>query len=182
MSFDISSFVATQPAMMKVLEVVAALNLPDCWVGAGFVRNPVWDALHGRPWSPSYTDIDVVYFDAADIGPKRDEVIEAELRVTSPDAPWSVKNQARMHLQNGDPPYTDTADAMRHWPETCTAVAVRSVGHRVELLAPLGIGDLLSMIVRPTPAFANKLEIYRTRLARKAWSLSWPMVREMGLP
>jgi RimJ/RimL family protein N-acetyltransferase len=179
---DITSFVTAQPEMMKVLAAVEALGLPDCWVGAGFVRNPVWDALHGRPWSASYTDIDVVYFDPTDIDPKRDEVIEAELRVTNADMPWSVKNQARMHVQNGDPPYADTADAMRHWPETCTAIAVRSVGSTVELLALFGVDDLLNMIVRPTPAFANKLEIYRARLARKAWSLSWPMVREMGLP
>jgi uncharacterized protein len=75
--------------------------------------------MHGLPWSASYTDIDVVYFDAADIDPKRDDVIEAELRVAVPDAPWSVKDQARMHLQNSDPPYADTADAMRYWPETC---------------------------------------------------------------
>jgi hypothetical protein len=67
---------------------------------------------------------------------------------------------------------------MRHWPETCTAIAVRSAGFRVELLAPFGVDDLLRMIVRPTPAFANKLDIYRTRLARKAWSKSWPLLRE----
>jgi hypothetical protein len=84
MTFDIGSFVAAQPTMMKVLAAVEALALPDCWVGAGFVRNPVWDALHGFPWSASYTDIDVVYFDAADIDPKRDDVIEAEQRLRSP--------------------------------------------------------------------------------------------------
>jgi len=116
--FDIPIFVAAQPTMMTVLMSAEKLGLSDCWVGAGFVRNPVWDALHGRPWSASYTDIDVAYFDPADIDPKRDEVIEAELAVVIPGAPWSVKNQARMHLQNGDAPYTDTADAMRHWPET----------------------------------------------------------------
>ena len=45
-------------------------------------------------------------------------------------------------------------------PETCTAVAVRSVGCRIELLAPFGVSDLLSLIVSPTPAFADKLGIY----------------------
>jgi len=34
---------------------VEALRLPDSWVGAGFVRNPVWAALHGRSWS-AYVD------------------------------------------------------------------------------------------------------------------------------
>jgi uncharacterized protein len=132
----------------------------------------------GSPGSASYTDIDVVYFDASNIDPKYDEVIEAELRVALPDAPWSVKNQARMHLRNGDPPYADTADAMRHWPETCTAVAVRSIEARVELLTPFGTDDLLGMIVRPTPTFANRIEAYRARFARKDWAKSWPMLRE----
>ena len=177
-TFDIRTFVAAQPVMMTALAAVERLALPDCWVGAGFVRNPVWDALHGYPWSASYTDIDVVYFDPANIDPKYDDVIEAELAVAIPSAPWSVKNQARMHLQNGDALYRDTADAVRHWPETCTAIAVRWAGFRVELLAPFGVDDLLGMIVRPTPAFANKLDIYRARLVRKAWSKSWPLLRE----
>jgi hypothetical protein len=178
---DIAAFIAKQPAMMEILHTVEALRLPDSWVGAGFVRNPLWDTLHDRLWSASYSDIDVLYFDAANADPERDRRIEADLLI-SVAAPWSVKNQARMHLQNGDPPYADTADAMGHWPETCTAVAVRSVGSRVELLAPFGTDDLLGMIVRPTPAFVNKLEVYGARLARKAWSKSWPMVRETESP
>lgn len=71
-NLDIRSFVADQPAMMKVLAAVETLALPDCWIGTGFVRNPVWDALHGRPWSASYTDVDLVYFDAADFDPERE--------------------------------------------------------------------------------------------------------------
>jgi len=60
----------------------------------------------------------------------------------------------------------------------CTAISVRSVGRRVELLAPFGVDDLLGMIVRPTPAFANKLEVHRARLMLKAWSKSWLLLRE----
>ncbi|HVT28225.1 MAG TPA: nucleotidyltransferase family protein [Lacipirellulaceae bacterium] len=164
-----------------MLAAVGTLALPDCWIGAGFVRNPIWDALHGFAWSATDTDIDVVYFDAGDIDPKRDGAIEAGLAAAIPGEPWSVKNQARMHVQNGDPPYADTADAMRHWPETCTAVAVRSVGSRVDLLAPFGVDDLLGMIVRPTPAFADKLDIYRARLARKQWPKRWPLLCETGV-
>ena len=51
--FDIAAFIAAQPAMMDLLRAVEALNLPDGWIGAGFVRNPVWDALRGFPWSAS---------------------------------------------------------------------------------------------------------------------------------
>ncbi|WRQ77412.1 nucleotidyltransferase family protein [Pseudomonas saxonica] len=33
--------------------MVRSLNLPDCWIGAGFLRNAVWDYLHGRSPSPA---------------------------------------------------------------------------------------------------------------------------------
>jgi hypothetical protein len=67
---DIIGLVARQPTMMLALKAVEALNLPDCWIGAGFIRNAVWDALHGRPWCASYGD--VVYFDTGNAGPERD--------------------------------------------------------------------------------------------------------------
>ena len=34
---------------MEMLKVVAGLALPDCCIAAGFVRNLVWDHLHGNP-------------------------------------------------------------------------------------------------------------------------------------
>ena len=178
---DIAGFIARQPPMMDSLRLVAALGLPDCWIGAGFVRNAVWDALHGRPWSASYGDIDVVWFDAGNPSAARDSEIEAALGHSAPGAPWSVKNQARMHEANGDPPYADTADALRHWPETCTAVAARAIGARVELLAPFGVSDLVSLTVNPTPAFAGKRDIHRARIAGKQWTQRWPRLRINGL-
>ena len=174
---DIARLVAGQPAMIDMLRGVAALALPDGWIGAGFIRNVVWDALHGRAWTPSYGDVDVVYFDAGNLSLDRDIEFEAKLRAAMPDAPWSVKNQARMHAGNGDPPYADTADALRHWPETCTAVAVRLRAGQVDLLAPFGVGDLVALIVTPTPAFARKIDVYRARVAQKQWALRWPKLR-----
>lgn len=175
--FDIAAFIAAQPAMMDLLRAVEALNLSDGWVGAGFVRNPVWDALHRFPWSASYSDVDVIYFDAANADPERDRRIDDRLRTAMPGIPWSVKNQARMHLQNGDHRYADTADVMTHSPETCTAIGVRTEGTQVELLAPFGTDDLLSLVVQPTPAFANKRSIYQSRLAEKRWVERWPRLR-----
>jgi hypothetical protein len=174
---DIVGFIALQRPMMDILRVVEALDLPDCWVGAGFVRNVVWDVLHDRPWGPSYGDIDVVYFDAGNAHADRDIAIEARLKRSMTGYPWSVKNQARMHDANGDPPYADMADALAHWPETCTAVAIRSAGPRIELLAPFGVSDLVILTVRPTPAFAGKLDIYRARIAGKQWARRWPRLR-----
>ncbi|HLH89240.1 MAG TPA: nucleotidyltransferase family protein [Xanthobacteraceae bacterium] len=166
--------------MMEILRHVRGLDLPDCWIGAGFVRNVIWDALHDRPWSPSYGDVDVVYFDAEHSGAHDDGWIEARLAGAMPDVPWSVRNQARMHLANGDPPYADTADALRHWPETCTAVAVRETDLGIDVLAPFGVTDLITLTVNPTPAFATKMDLYRARIIAKQWAQHWPRLRLTG--
>ncbi len=52
--------IQADPLRWHVLGVVRALHLPDCWIGAGFVRNAVWDYLHQRSRSPLDGDVDVV--------------------------------------------------------------------------------------------------------------------------
>jgi hypothetical protein len=93
-----------------------------------------------------------------------------------PGVHWSVKNQSLMHVRNDDPPYTSAVDAMRFWPETATAVAVRHTGQGpVEVAAPFGLDDLFDLIVRPTPRFtAAKREIYLDRVRTKQWLRIWP--------
>lgn len=171
---DILLLAARRPDMIACLEAVAALGLPDCWIGAGFVRAPVWDALHGYEEPTPLDDIDVVYFDP-ESHDEREAPAKAALAKALPQ-PWSVINQARMHLYNEDPPYRDTGDALANWLETATAVALRlNPAGRLELLAPHGLGDLFALRVRPTPrARETKLEAYRGRLKRKRWQEKWP--------
>jgi hypothetical protein len=172
---DIAAFIERQAGMMRLLRAVQELALPDGWIGAGFVRNAVWDALHDRAIDCSaLNDIDVVYFDRADASASRDRAIEATLAMRIPGVPWSVKNQARMHERNGEAPYVNTADAIARWPETATAVAVRLSNGRVELLAPHGVGDLLGIIVRPTPVFGVRRDEVARRVAAKNWRARWP--------
>lgn len=46
---DVARFISDEPAMMRTLTLAAALDLPDAWIGTGFLRNALWDALHDRP-------------------------------------------------------------------------------------------------------------------------------------
>ncbi len=154
---------------------MAALGLPDCWIGAGFVRDAVWDHLHGRKVAQPTGDVDVLWFDAAATS-VQDRAIEAGLKTVVPSGKWSVKNQARMHLRNGDAPYSSVSDAMRHWPETATAVAAR-IGHGgdIEINAPLGLEDLFALILRPTAQFlSEKLPIFVERVSSKQWLTRYP--------
>lgn len=174
----IRAVISNDPIRLRLLERVHSLNLPDCWIGAGFVRNAVWDYLHGRISSPVSTDVDVIWFDASRCAPEEDEALEIFLRRLDPTVMWSVKNQARMHVQNGDEPYLSTVDAMRYWPETATAIAVRARDERsCEIAAPLGLHDLFGLVLRPAGRFATeKKEIYQDRLKSKNWMEIWPLL------
>ena len=161
--------------MMAALRAVADHAPAGSWIGAGFLRNAVWDALHGRrPDVAGLADLDVVFHDAADATRGRDAAAGAALRAAAPGLPWSVTNQARMHARNGHAPYADLADAIAHWPETATAIAARIGPGGVEILAPHGLDDLLALTLRPTPAFARRTEVIRARMDAKGWRARWP--------
>jgi hypothetical protein len=105
--------------------------------------------------------------------------LENRLRNSDNTIAWSVKNQSRMHARNGDAPYQSSCDAMRFWPETATAVAVRYTdGDHLEIAAPFGLDDLYAAIVRPTPSFIDeKRAQFNERLRHKKWLLGWPLLR-----
>lgn len=167
-------------ARWRMLGLVRDLRLPDAWIGAGFVRNAVWDHLHGRQ-TPHEGDVDVVWFDPARADPAEDARLEAGLRAQAPAVAWSVRNQARMHARNGDAPYASTLDAMRHWPATAVA-ARRTDDDACVVIAPFGLDDLLGLLVRPTPGFAGaKRGIVAARMTEKRWLERWPRLRNAGL-
>lgn len=173
------AILVNDPLRWHALSVVRSLELPDCWVGAGFVRNAVWDHLHGRPAALPQGDVDVIWFDSSRADPSEDERIEMRLRALEPGLDWSVKNQARMHVRNGDPPYVSSLDALRYWPETTTAVAIRrSPADHFEIIAPFGLDDLFGLVIRPGPRFANnKHQAYLDRVRAKRWLVAWPRLR-----
>lgn len=174
---ELLALIAGQPERLHLLRVVRDRGPEGAWIAAGFVRNAVWDALHDYREATPLSDIDVLYFSADRLEPEADGACERKLLEACPDAPWSVRNQARMHLRNADPPYRDCADAMCHWPEVCTAVAVRLRGESLELLAPLGVDDIWALRVRPTGHFRARPHIYRERIAAKNWPARWPKLK-----
>jgi uncharacterized protein len=172
---DIERLLEAHADLHALLLHVESLGLPDCWIGAGFIRNTVWDVLHGREIDVScLNDVDVIFFDPSDTRRERESDLEGRLHEISPGAIWSVKNQARMHLRNGDAPYRDTFEAVAHWAETATALAARSFDGRIDVMAPHRVKDLLNLIVRPVPAFEQKMEVYRERVLSKDWPARWP--------
>jgi hypothetical protein len=170
----LATLVAGDAWLMTVLKIVGRLNLPDWAVGAGAVRNLVWDHLSAKPTRTPPADIDVLYFDPRDSDPAHEAAHEAAL-ARQADLVWQVRNPARMHLRNGDPPYRNTEDALRYWLETPTCVAVRlAADGRLTVIAPHGLDDLFALALRPTPQGRRRLDAYRARLAAKDWRGQWP--------
>jgi hypothetical protein len=175
---EIADFLERQPQIISVLRLVEALAIEDCWIGAGFIRNAIWDHLHGQPIAAvPGSDVDVAYYDPSNTSLEKDIAIEKRLFDERADLPWSVHNQARMHECNGDTPYRNTEDAIRCWPETATAIAAHVRGGCIEVIAPHGVHDLVNLIVRPTPAFAHKPSVYCNRVFSKDWVRRWPKLQ-----
>ena len=158
--------------IMSILQTVEKLNVNDAWVCAGLIRNKVWDALHSI--STPVNDIDVIYFDSTDTSSETEKQLEYLLEMLMPNQPWSVKNQARMHFKNGFDPYTSSYDGVAHFPETPTAIAVKSRRGALQIMAPYGLEDLFEKVVKPTPYFQSKFRsIYMERMREKKWDEIW---------
>ncbi len=176
----IAGILGALPGHRDALQALALAGPRGAWIGAGFVRNAVWDALSGRqPDIRDLADLDVVHFTPG-ASAESDAGMEAALRAARPALPWSVTNQVRMATRNGHAPYAGLAEALAHWPETATAIAARLSGGRIEVLAPLGVADLLALVVRPGPAFTSAPEVPRARMATKGWRARWPALRAIG--
>jgi hypothetical protein len=178
---DILEAVAASPFHMEALKSARELALPGWCIGAGFVRNLVWDKIHGFAEMTPLNDIDVLYYDRSSFDEAFEKECERWLAVLQPGPEWSVKNQARMHIKYGARPYISVEDALAHWCETCTPVAVTlDAKENLKLIAPLGIADLTACISRPTSftrAHPEKMAQYKARMEEKNWPETWGKVQ-----
>jgi uncharacterized protein len=177
----LASLLSAEPWIMRALTAVAASGLPAAWIGAGAIRDVVWGTLYGRFSPAAVRDIDVVYFDPADLSMERD-VTAREALTRLADLPWEATNQAAVHTWYhqyfGGPPVESFAcvhDAVATWPETATCVAVRRVQDGLEVCAPHGLGDLLGGVWRVNPVRVTP-EISMARLQRQRVRARWPGV------
>ncbi|MEH7061331.1 nucleotidyltransferase family protein [Bacillus wiedmannii] len=177
---DIIRLIENDEWMMNVLQMAKSLELPDWWICAGFVRSKIWDTLHNYEARTTMPDVDVIYYSSLHKDEIYEQSLETKLKNIDATIPWSVKNQARMHVVNNMPPYSSSVDAISKFPETATALGVTlDEKNKVILTAPCGIEDVLSLQVRPTAPFLEtkeRLHIYNTRVNKKNWQNKWPNI------
>lgn len=172
---DIATLVGSDAWMMRILKAAEELNLPDWWIGAGFLRNRVWDHLEGIEPTPS-RDIDLVYFNPNDVAPETDWAYDKAMSKSHPFAEWEIRNQARMHYVDGHQPFTSTAHGISHWVETATCVAVKLQDGELQFLFCYGLDDLVNLIARPVKYFQtpDKISTFHDRVQKKQWRERWP--------
>lgn len=176
---DILNLIRNDSWMMDILRAARSLHLPDWMIGAGFVRNKIWDYLHGYRNSKVPTpDIDLIYFDPNNIMEEQEKKYDAQLKKIV-NVKWSTKNIARMHKHNKrEKPYQSTAEGVSDWPEIPTCIAVRLEDNDIlSLFAPHGIEDLVNLIVRPNPTRKRDPALFWERVKSKNWEKQWPKLK-----
>ena len=179
---DLERIVRASPWFMPALQTVQSLHLRSWCIGAGAVRNLVWDYLHEFAEPSALADIDVAYFDEEDPRPETEAAIQVLLAARAPCVPWEVTNQALVHLGfeghfgHAVAPLGSLEEAVASWPEYATSVGVRlgSAG-AIEIIAPYGLEDLFSLRVRRNPVRVS-VETYRRRVEQKQYAKRWPRV------
>ena len=156
---------------------------PAGWlIGGGVIRTLVWDHLHDQEESASKADVDLVYFDPADLARNGEANFEDLLRRALPEVDWDVKNQAAVHLWYPErfgheiQPIVSVEDGVARVPETATAVGIRAEANRdLTVVAPCGLADLMEMRFKRNPAQVS-YEFFLERIVSKRVAERWPRV------
>ena len=181
-AFQVSALARILAQSLPVSEALRraeALDLPNWYLGAGCIAQTVWNHLSSKELGCDINDLDLVYFDSADLSNNGEKKHASKVNEAFKEIPIrvDVKNQARVHLwyeeRFGHPikPYPTVEDAINSWPTTATCVGVRTCEGSFIVYAPYGLNDLFGMIAK-----ANKVqiteEIYLKKVER--WKACWP--------
>jgi hypothetical protein len=180
---QLKQLISQSEFMMTILRTVRHCDPPDWLVGAGLIRNLVWDHLHSYRQPTPPRDVDVAFFDPNDLSPARDTAVTAQLTAVLPGLAWEATNQAAVHLWYAEkfgktvPPLTSSSAAIATWPETATCTAVRLLpDDSLHIVAPFGLDDLFQTVMRRNPARASEAQ-FQQRLRDKKIQQKWPQVR-----
>jgi len=179
--------VAQSGWLMAALRAARSLGLESWCIGAGAIRNLVWDELHGYQTPSALADIDLAFFDP-EAEPGLDQALQRRLQQQAPALPWEVTNQAFVHtwfesyFGHAVEPLQSLEDAIATWPEFATSVGVSlDADDRIQLIAPHGLDDLFAMRVQRNPRRVS-LETYRARVQEKQYTQRWPRVTVIASP
>ncbi|MED5357171.1 MAG: nucleotidyltransferase family protein [Pseudomonadota bacterium] len=167
------------PLLERILKFAPESRLPDWHLCAGCLTQTVWNALSGYTYDRGIDDIDLIYFDADDLSEASEAANATLIAQSFPGIGihFDVKNEARVHIWyearfgRAIQPYRSIADAVATFPTTATAIAVHPSVECLEIVAPFGLDDLFTGVVRPNKALVTR-DVYEDKIAR--WRRIWP--------
>jgi uncharacterized protein len=180
--------VASNPTLMRVLDLAAGMNLPGWYLLAGCLYQTVWNVVTGQPPEAGILDYDLGYFDASDLSwEAEDAVIQAGRKVFAAcTVPVQIRNQARVHLWYEPkfgvpcPPHESSEAAIDTFEATCACLGVRlEPGGRWRIYAPYGLSDVFNLVARPNPLLAPR-HVYQAKVTR--WQRQWPTLTVLPWP
>ena len=159
------------------------MQLPDAWIVSGAVIQPYLNQRYGYPPEHGIKDIDIFYYDGADLSEESEAKTAARVRdlLLDVDLPMDIKNQARVHLwyeQKFGRPITqfeNSAAAITCFQTVIGAVGMRKTGDLIEIVADSGFADLEAGIVRPLNRKSDSVENYTAKA--KTWQDRWPELK-----
>jgi uncharacterized protein len=183
---ELVSLAKSSESTMRLLRAGKSLGLRSWCIGAGAVRNLVWDHLHGFKEETKPEDVDLIFYDAGNLSRELEQLLKSRLAAAVPAVKWEVVNQASVHQWLGQStghtarPFQSLAEGIASWPEVATCVGLYlSATETIEVIAPHGLADLFDLVVRWNPERVPK-EVYLERVARKRFSERWPKVKVLA--
>ncbi|WP_340021884.1 nucleotidyltransferase family protein [Paenibacillus sp. FSL K6-1096] len=174
---------ARDTLLMDIFKRAQGLAPLSYYIGAGCLVQTVWNELTGQAPGYGISDIDIIYYDAADLSYAAEDAMVAKGRELFKDIaiPVDLKNQARVHLWYPQKfgleikPYTSLEAAIDSWPTTVTSLGARlELNGDWQIYAPFGLNDLFDLILRPNKALIRE-EIYAAKTLK--WKSKWPELK-----
>jgi hypothetical protein len=176
------AIIRADPGLMRLLERLRMLDLPQWRLVAGCLYQTVWNALTDRPRGTGIKDYDVIYFDADDLSWEAEDAVIQRVAAVTRDCvgPVQVRNQARVHLWFADrfgcnyPQLRCAEESLRYYASFVHAVGVRlTADDHLDVAAPFGLDDVFAMRIRPNHALDNAVSHTDKAAMAKA---TWPQV------
>lgn len=164
--------------LMKILNYIEELKLPNFYIAAGSVFQTIWNYLDNKPLTNDIKDIDVIYYDSNNLTKEDEKKLEDKIiehfNKLGMNYEFDVHNEARMHLwkkenenKNVDQ-YINSEDAIDKWIATVHAIGITKKNNTIKVYAPYGLSDIFSKTVRPIKHKWNSKELYDKKV--DSWS------------
>jgi hypothetical protein len=176
------AIIRADPNLMRLLERLRAIGLPQWRLVAGCLYQTVWNVLTSQPRGAGIKDYDVIYFDLDDLSWEAEDSVIRRVAAAAQDCvgPVQVRNQARVHLWFTErfgcnyPRLRCADESLRYYASIVHAVGVRlDPDDRLDVAAPFGLDDIFAMRIRPNHALDNAAS--HAAKAARAQAI-WPRV------